>query len=85
MDSIGKKLFSGKIKSKSFSFDLMKDEKTAFMVKESLVDVWHKILGHFYHSERNYMMKNQMVLRIYVLTKKTPEYKTCQFGNLTRK
>ncbi|GAU16908.1 hypothetical protein TSUD_36660 [Trifolium subterraneum] len=84
-DPIGQEMFKVKMKSKSFSFDPMKKERSAFPVTTSTTDLWHKRLGHFHYSGMDYMLKNQLVRGVPSLTEKAIECEACQFGKQTRK
>jgi hypothetical protein len=84
-DPAGQEMFKVKMKSKSFSFDPMKKEQSAFPVTTSTTDLWHKRLGHFHHSGMDYMLKKQLVRGVPSLTEKAIECEACQFGKQTRK
>ncbi|RDX79370.1 hypothetical protein CR513_40214, partial [Mucuna pruriens] len=79
----GLEMFKVKMKSKSFSFDPMK-EQVAFSIIASSIDLWHKKLGHFHHLGMNYMLKNQLVRGVPFLTKKLAKCEACDFGKQTR-
>jgi len=42
-------MFKVKMRSKSFSFDPMKEEQAAFLVTASSINLWHKRPSRFYH------------------------------------
>lgn len=78
-------MFKVKMRSKSFSFDPMKEEQAAFPVTTSSTDLWHRRLGHFHHSGMNYMLRNQLVRGVPTLTAKLTDCEACQFGKQIRK
>ncbi|RDX63956.1 hypothetical protein CR513_57549, partial [Mucuna pruriens] len=80
----GLEIFKVKMKSKSLSFDPMK-EQVAFPVIASSVDLWHKRLGHLHHLGINYMLKNQLVRGVPFLIEKLAECEACNFRKQTRK
>ncbi|KAI4328670.1 hypothetical protein L6164_021005 [Bauhinia variegata] len=63
----------------------MKEEQAAFSVTASSTNTWHIRLGHFPHSGMSYMLKNQLVRGVPLLTEKLAECEACQFGKQTRK
>jgi hypothetical protein len=76
-DPTGQEMFKVKMKSKSFSFDPMKKEQSAFPVTISTTDLWHKRLGHFHQLGMEYMLKNQSVRGVPSLTEKLAECEAC--------
>ncbi|WVZ15075.1 hypothetical protein V8G54_012641 [Vigna mungo] len=84
-DPTGLEMFKVKMRSKSFSFNQMKEEQIAFPVTTSSVNLWHKRLGHFHILGMNYMLKNQLVCGVLSLTEKPAECEACRFGKQTRK
>lgn len=77
-------MFKVKMKSKSFSFDPMEEEKAAFPVSASPTDLWHRKLGHFHHFGMIYMLKNQMVQGVPTLRGDLTDCEACQLGKHTR-
>ncbi|WVY89496.1 hypothetical protein V8G54_035010 [Vigna mungo] len=84
-DPTGLEMFKVKMRSKSFSFNPMKEKQIAFPVTASSVKLWHKRLVHFHHLGMNYMLKNQLVCGVPSLTEKPAECEACRFGKQTRK
>jgi len=84
-DSTCLEMFKVKMRNKSFSFDPIKEEQAAFPVTTSLIDLWHKSLGHFHHSGMNYMPKNQLVPWVPYVTEKLAECEACKIRKQTRK
>ncbi|RDY12797.1 hypothetical protein CR513_02354, partial [Mucuna pruriens] len=84
-DLTSQEMFKVKMKSKSFSFDPMKEEQAAFLVTANSVDLWHKRLGHFHHLGMSYLLKNQLVHGVPFRSEKLAKCEACQFGKQTRK
>ncbi|RVW50760.1 Retrovirus-related Pol polyprotein from transposon RE1 [Vitis vinifera] len=60
-DASGQDLFKVKMRGKSFSLDPLEEEQIAFPVKENIVELWHKRLGHYRYQGLFKMQKSEMV------------------------
>jgi len=48
-DASGQEMFKVKMRGKSFTLYPLEEKQTAFTVKESVTEIWHKRLGHYHH------------------------------------
>ena len=83
-DAEGNELFRVKMKNKSFSLDLMKEEHNAYNILEQTTELWHKRLGHFNQAALLLMRTKEMVQGLSPLVEYLPSCRACQFGKQTR-
>jgi hypothetical protein len=84
-DTTGREILRVKMRGKSFSFDPIEEEQTAYFTEVSPTELWHKRLGH-YHIQRMMNMKNNDMTRgLPMLSNHLPNCNACQFGKQIRK
>ena len=79
-----KEVFRIKMRGKSFSLDLIKEEQAAYPIAMSNIETWHKRLGHFHHAAVLSMQRKQLVQGLPHLEADVPNCKACQFGKQAR-
>lgn len=84
-DPSGHEIFKVKMVGKSFSLNPLEEEQTAFQVKESVTEVWHKRLGHYHHEGLLRIKSKRMANDLPEFDDPIPYCKACQFGKQNRK
>jgi len=77
-------IFSIKMRSKGFSFDLMKEEQIAYPATVNSTEIWHKRLGHFHHAAVLNLQRKDMAQGLPHLDAELPSCKACQYGKKAR-
>ena len=83
-DASGQDLFKVKMRGKSFSLDPLEEEQIAFPVKENIVELWHKRLGHYRYQGLFKMQKSEMVEGLPEFEVISRSCQTCQYGKQSR-
>ena len=84
-DAVGQDIFKIVMKGKSFALNPLKEEQTAFPIKENITEVWHKRLGHYHYQGMLQMKSKMMENALPELDDHIPNCKACQFGKQSRK
>jgi hypothetical protein len=84
-DADGHDIFKVKMKGKSFALNPLEEEQTAFPIKENIIEVWHKRLGHYHHKGLLQMKSKMMTNDLPALDDHIPNCKACQSGKQSRK
>ena len=83
-DPKGGKLFSVKMKGKSFSLDWEQANSCAHPNLANQSQLWHKRLGHFHYSAISFMHKNELVQGLPMAEAGTEVCEVCQMGKQSR-
>ncbi|RHN79907.1 putative RNA-directed DNA polymerase [Medicago truncatula] len=83
-DANDKVIFSIKMRSKSFSFDPMKEEQIAYPAIVNSTEIWHKRLGHFHHAAVLNLQRKNLAQGLPHLDAELPSCKACQYGKQVR-
>ena len=72
------------MRGKSFSFDPIEEEKTAYFTQVSPIELWHKRLSHCHIQRMLNLKKKDMLRGLPVLSDHLPNCNACQFGKQNR-
>jgi len=72
------------MRGKSFSFDPIEEEQTAYFTQVSPTELWHKRLGHCHIQRMLNLKKKDMSRGLPVLSDHLPNCNACQFGKQNR-
>ncbi|CAJ2666383.1 unnamed protein product [Trifolium pratense] len=84
-DTTGREILRVKMRGKSFSFDPIEEEQSAYFTEVSPTELWHKRLGHCHIQRMMNMKNNDMTRGLPVLSNHLPNCNACQFGKQIRK
>ena len=84
-DAVSQDIFRVKMRRKSFALNPLKREQIAFPIKENIIEVWHKRLGHYHHQGMLQVKSKIMANDLLDLDDHIPNRKACQFGKQNRK
>ncbi|CAJ2636761.1 unnamed protein product [Trifolium pratense] len=84
-DTTGREILRIKMRGKSFSFDPIEEEQSAYFTEVSPTELWHKRLGHCHIQRMMNMKNNDMTRGLPVLSNHLPNCNACQFGKQIRK
>ena len=68
---------------KSFALNPLEKEKIAFPIRENIIEVWHKRLGHYHHQGLIQMKSKMNANDLPNLDDHIPDCKACQFPKVT--
>ncbi|KAL4382944.1 hypothetical protein GQ457_15G000070 [Hibiscus cannabinus] len=78
-------MFEVEMKGRSFSLNLMHEEQSTFLAKESTIMLWHKRLGNYHHQGIVKMKSKSMAIDLPEFDARIMTCKACQFGKQNRK
>jgi predicted aspartyl protease len=84
-DASGQEMFKVKMRGKSFTLNPLEEKQTAFTVKESVTEIWHKRLGHYHHQGLLLLQTKKLVRDLPMLEDTLPHCQACQYGKQHRK
>ncbi|RDX82749.1 hypothetical protein CR513_36417, partial [Mucuna pruriens] len=78
-DTSSQEMFKVKMIGKSFTLDPLEEEQIAFLIRGSVIEIWHKWLGHYHHHRLLLLQTKQLVRDLPILEDHLPH---CQAANL---
>lgn len=84
-DAADQDIFKVKMKGKSFSLHPLKEEQSAFLLKEDVTQIWHKRVGHYHHQGLLQLKEKELTLDVSKLNEAISSCKACQFGKQIKK